>query len=743
MTIWTKSTGTAGQLQLTLIESSTNSGANTSSVHVVAKIYTPAGSFHSGSDLSVSLSGDATWSTGSWSFGSGGGWHTLYDDYVTVGHNSNGTGSASVTFHLNDSTGTSGVGGPASVSGTLTLTTLAVTPGQPTGLTAARASDSQINLSWTRHYTSNGVPTDTNCQKQINNSGTWVNVAASGNISSMSVAVSANQKLIFRVDQSNGAGTSPWSANSNAVWTTPAAPSSCVAAKQSDGSVLVTWTNHVAYSEYVTQVWHGTISGGTTTWDSTPLFSAASGAAAYEHAAPDPTKVHIYEVRAKTSSGATLYSGYAVSNTVQLLTAPLAPGVADLPQYADAAVALEVDWTHQSADSSGQTAYEFSHSTDGGTTWTSTGKTTGTDSSYTIPASTYAANTALVIRVRTWGAATTGGSDGLGGSPWSAQQTITFKTRPTVTITEPSHTVNLDTANLVVMLTFDQAEGATAVHTTLQLFKSGAQIEQVDTRDISVVPFGTRLVNGGDYSVKAYATDSNGLTSDVDTVDFGVTFAPPAPATIDATYVPEAGMMQLAVSFPDPVAPQVSAATFVILRTIDDGPTEVITAPQTVVGDILLLDTTPTINGDNVYEVVTWTADGASSDPVIADAVTTEARWAFLSTGDGFADYVLFFGDLTVSSTPQRDSALIKAAGRSRPIALFGDTSTLDIAVTATILTDAGSSPQQIEEMLLTAGLACFRDPSGRRIFGLLSNASIANIGPRFASLSFTISEAT
>jgi hypothetical protein len=229
----------------------------------------------------------------------------------------------------------------------------------------------------------------------------------------------------------------------------------------------------------------------------------------------------------------------------------------------------------------------------------------------------------------------------------------------------------------------------------------------------------------------------------VDIVDFHVTFSPPAPATIDATYVPEAGMMQLAVSFPAPVAPQVAAVTFDITRTIDDGPTEVIMPTQSVVGDILLLDTTPTINGDNQYAVITYTAAGAASDPVTVDAVTTETQWAFLSTGDGFADYVLFFGDLTVGSVPQRDSALIKAAGRARSIALFGETSTLDVSVTATILTDMGSSPQQIESLMLGAGLACYRDPSGRRVFGMLSNNGIANIGPQFASLSFTISEAT
>lgn len=739
MTTWTANTGTAGELSLTMVESTYDAAANSSSVHITAKIYTPAGSFHSNSDLSVSLSGDVTWSTGTWSFDSSGGWHTLYDEYVTIDHNSNGTGSCGVTFHLNDNTGTSGVGGPASVGGTLTLTTLTVAPGQPTGLTATRVSDTQVTLAWTRHYASNGVPTDTNCQKTING-GAWTNVSASGNISSMTVSVAANQKLVFHVDQSNTAGSSPWSANSSPVWTTPAAPSGCTATKQADESILVAWTNNAGYSEYGTQVWHGTISGGVTTWDSTPLATAASGVTSYSDPTPDTSKVHVYQVRAKTSSGTALYSAYATSNSVQLLVAPNAPTVADLPQYADKAVILSVSWTHNPVDSSAQTAYELAQSTDGGTTWTTTGKTVSTVSSYSIPANTYAANAAVVIRVRTWGQATTGGSDGTGASPWSTYQTVTFKTQPTLSIAAPT-TAGLTAADLQVTLAFAQAEGATFVSAAVTLLQGATVLEENDTNTATGIPFATQLADGVTYTVQAVATDSNGLSTPTASVTFSVSYSSPAQATISTTYVPQAGMTQVSLTFPAAVSPEVSSVAFTLTRTID-GVTETIVANQTITGDIMLLDTTPTINGLNTYAVITFSSLGAASDPVTQDCITAEAVWAFLSTDDSFANYVKFYGDLTVSTAPQRDSALIKAAGRPRPIALYGEVSTLDLAVTTT-LTDDSSTPQQVQALLLGAGRSCYRDPSGQRVFGMLSNPQIVGSGPQSAALSFTISEAS
>lgn len=740
MSEWTKDTGSAGQLKLDITETSHDAATNTSVVALEGRIYTPAGSFYNSSNLVVEMDPTigSTWETTSWSFSSAGGWHTLYNASLTIAHNSNGTGSFGATFSLNSDTGTSGVGGPASVTGSISLTTLTVKPGTPTDLTAARISDSQVNLAWTRNYASNGVPTDTNCDMQVNG-GSWQSVPASGNISSMSVSVSANQKLVFEVDQSNSAGTSAWSSASSPVWTTPAAPDACTATKQAGGGILVAWANHVGYSEYGTEVWHGVVSGGVTTWDASPLATAASGATSYTDAAPNAAQVHAYQVRAKTTSGTTLYSGYAVSNSVQLLTAPNAPTLGVLPQYADKAVALAVTWTHNPVDSTAETAYEVSRSTDGGSTWTTTGKVTGTASSYTVAASTYAANVTMTVRVRTWGQATTGGSDGTGASPWSTTEAVTFKTKPTLSITAPT-SAGITTAHTSVTLSFAQAEGATYVSGVVTLIKAGVTLEMVTTSATSGIALETRLTNGATYTIDATATDSDGLGTATASVTFTVTYASPAAGVFTPEYDSTSGMTQLLLEFPAPVSPDVAAVSFTMTRTTGSL-VETIVDHQSITGPISLLDTTPAVNGTTTYTLVTYSSDGSASDAVTADMTTTELRWAFLSTGDGFADYVKFYGNLKVSSTPSRDSTLVAAAGRSRSIALFGTLSTLDVDVSATLFTDEGSSAAVVESLMLTAGRACYRDPSGRRVFGAISNVRIDDIGPRSASLSFTISE--
>jgi hypothetical protein len=740
MAQWNQATGTGGNLQLQITEVGTNAGANTSDVHVNAQIYTPPGSYHLNADLSVSLSGSISWSTGTWSFTSAGGWHTLYDGTVTVGHNSDGTGSFSATFALNDSTGTSGVAGPASVGGSIGLTTLTVAPGTPTGVSAAYVSDSQLNVSWTNHYASNGTPTQTNVAQSVNGAA-YATVLTTGNVASAVLSTAPNRKTTFIVGQGNGAGFSANSAASAAVWTTPAAPTAATATKQPDGSIVVAWTNNVAYTEYATEVWHGTVAAGVTTWGSSPAFTAAAGATAYADPAPDVTKVHVYEVRAKTTSGTTRYSGYAVTNTVQLLAPPNAPSVAGLAQYADKAQPLVINWTHNPVDSTAETAYEVARSTDGGTTWTTTGKTAGTLANFTIAASTYAANVALTVRVRTWGQASTGGSDGAGGSPWSTLQTVTFKTAPTASITAPT-SAGIGTADLYVTLAYAQAEGAAFVSAAVTLLHGGSAVETVTTTASAGILFNTKMANGATYTVQAVVTSSIGLTATAAPVTFLVTFAPAAPGTITATYVPEAGMTQLALTFPAPTGPQVPAVTYTLTRAINGGAAELLALNQPI-SAATLIDTIPTINGTNTYTLTTYSTLGAASSSVSVDLATSETQWAFLSTGAGFATYLAFYGNLAIGSTPTRDSALILAAGRARPIALFGQSATLDVDVAATFFTDEGSTPDQAEAFMLTATRSCYRDPTGRRIFGLVKGARITNRTPLGADVSFTVSEAS
>jgi hypothetical protein len=737
VTQWTAGTGQNGQLRLTLEETGYDAVANTSQVHVKGEIYTPPGSAHYNGDLSVSLSNSINWSTSSWSFDATGGWHTLVDATVTLGHAADGTLNIAVVFALNSNTGTSGVGGPSSVTGSMSLTTLTVPPGQPDNVTSNQVSDSRIDVSWQNHYASNGVPTGIGVDQRING-GSWTRVFTTSSIlTSVSIASAANRKTEFRVVTSNGAGSAPNSDVSNASWSTPAAPTGVTATKNSSGNIVVTWTNKVAFDDYSTFVDHGVVgSGGTITWDAVPTTGVASGGTSFTHTSPNSSQVHVYRVRSKNQYG-TLVSSWVQSNSVQLLAAPNAPTLATTPQYADAAVALTASWTHNPVDTTAQTAYEFQTSTDGGSTWSSSGKVTSTAHTRTLAVQTAA--TVLRMRVRTWGQATTGGSDGTGASPWSTTRTTTFKSKPTVSVAAPTGTVTQ--AHTTVDLTFAQAQGASFVSGTVTLKQGSTVLETVTTTSSTGIPLATRLGDGGTYTLTATAKDSNGLSASSSAAMFSVDYADPSPATITASYVPDAGMAQVDLTFPDPTEDQVAPATFTLTRTIN-GVVETVADQQPITGDVTVVDTTPQTVGVNSYTVVTYSSDGAGSAPASVDLPVQEGLWAFLSTGDGFATAVKFYGNLAIGANPSRNSGTVQAAGRSRPIALFGETSTLDVNVQATILADEGSTIEEIEAFLLTAGLVCYRDPSGRRVIGVISG-KVDNHTFQAADLSFTVSEAT
>lgn len=648
-------------------------------------------------------------------------------------HNPDGTGATIVAGAI-DATGTSGAGGPSSVDVYLPLPTLKVLPGTPTGVSATRVNDTQVTVSWSQSSASNGQPTSNIIQRRING-GAWTDVVTIAPSTSATVSAAANQKLEYRVAAANTAGQTAWSSASTPIYTTPAAPSGVSAAKNASLDIVVNFTENVAYSEYEHEVWHGTVSGGVTTWDGSRSALLGSGVKSWTHTNPNPGQVHVYRVRARAGS---LLSSYATSNNVQLLTAPNAPTLPALPAYRDKAAEFVLSWTHNPVDSTAQKYYEVEYSTDGGTSWTSTGKVTSTISSRSFAASTWAADVTVTFRVRTWGQATTGGSDGTGASPWSATRSSTFKTRPVGSIVAPANGSVLNESTLAVTLGFSQAEGASFVDATITLKQGAEVLETMQTTSLVGTVMDTRVENAGAYTLEATVRDSNGLVSTVVTSSFTVDYLDPVPAGVTVIYLEESGFAQLDLAIPAPGAGQAEAVQVRITRTIL-GVTETVLAPYPAAAEMTILDTTPTVNGTNTYVVTTISADGSELN-VTEVLLTAEPMRAYLSKGPGLAEVVAFGGNLRVEATPTVASALVAASGRSRPIGLYATTGTLTVSGTSTLVAEFGSTAEEIEALLLMPGRACYRDPSGRRVIGLLEG-SISRQNARIGELSFTISE--
>lgn len=742
---------TSWTLKLVVSESSLNAVANTSYVSWSLRLYRGGTSTpwnNGGTAWSVSGPGGASGTFGAYRFGSTGsgtnysstpvgGYVTIATGGDTVAHDADGskTVSFSASHAAAATLGTASIG-----SSSFVLTKLTQTPAVPSSVSLVRDSDSAITLSWSDTSASNGQPTTNQIQTRING-GSFTQVASISAATSVVLSTAVNRKTVARVRATNSTGSSAYSSSSNAVYTTPAAPTGVAAVKDASLDITVSWTANVAFTEHQHVVEHGTVAGGVTTWDGSALATVASGTTSYKHVSPDASKVHVYRVSAKNTDVGALQSATVLSNEVQLLAAPNAPTLPALPSHVAKTAAFVLTWTHNPVDTTPQTAYQVRYSTDGGSTWTTTAKTTSATSSYTFAADTYAANVALTVQVRTWGEATTGGADTTGASAWSDSDTVTFKTLPVVTITSPAHSSEWDEAALTVALGFSQAESASFVQATIVLSQGGSTLETNVSSTLASTLLDTEVDDGGTYSLSVTVLDSNGLTSAAVVSTFTVAYTLPVAATFTATFDQVSGTAGLAVTIPTAGVGEAAVAAVTISRVIG-GVRETLFSNYAVsVGSVTFRDMTPVTNGSNEYRVRALSADGAKADTV-QTLVTSEGVWAYLSTGAQFDDIVTFWGDLSVSASPSRASALVTAAGRVRPIALFGENRGLSVSGTATILPDEGSTPQDIEAFLLGAGVACYRDPTGRRVFGRVSG-SLDSPSSLSSGFTFTVDEAS
>lgn len=731
-------TGSSGIIRIDVSESGQNPAANTSVVNYAFYLIENGGSnasWANGIAASVQTT-DAFVYSGSFNFDwrAGGNQTVLIaSGSVGVGHNADGSRSYTVQGNIG-STGTSGAGGPASVAANMTLTKLTQLPGTPYNLTTARVSDAQTSLYWAMNNPSNGQPTSTRIESSVNGAA-YAEVVSIGAAQSATVATAANRKTIYRVRTGNAAGVTAWS-NLATIYTTPAIPTNPLATKQANLDILVSWTDKVAYAEHTHEVWHGTVAGGVTTWDGAALATIPNGTTSYTHAAPDPSKQHIYEVRAVAGA---LSSGFAISNTVQLLIAPNKPTIPALPAYADKASVLTVPWVHNSVDTTPQTAYEFSYSTDGGTTWTSSGKTVSTNASTSFAANAFAANQTVTMRVRTWGSATTGGSDGAGASPWSDLAAVTFKTAPTANITSPANGGTVNDATLRVNLTFAQPEAATFVKAQLELLQGAATLEALESTILIGVQMATPVQNGVSYTIRARVQDSNGVWSAWKANTFNVVYLAPVPAGVALQFLPDNGFGQLDVTIPAPGAGQAAATKVTITRKIDGGTEEVLFKDYPVAAALTFLDTVPSVHGTNTYTVTTTSALGAQTIRTF-DLVTDECRRAYLSKGQGFTNVVVFGANLEISENLGVAADTVQAAGRTKPIGLYGVEQNVTIKVSSFVFDGFGSPLKDLRAILLVPGKACYRDPSGRRVFGAVSGSLKYKRVDR-GDLSFTLEE--
>lgn len=479
--------------------------------------------------------------------------------------------------------------------------TILSAPSAPTGLSVTRNSDASFSLAWTDNPTTN-APYAKVLVQQSQDGGSWVTVASLGATANSftDTSTAANRRYLWRVRSENEIGPSAW-VTSSAQQTTPGDPSITSVKAVPGGGLQITWTNSVGYSAYTTFIRY--YKDGVLITDT---ISVGTGVTTYTLSPVTLTSTYKFSVQARSTVGATLSSAWVDSADTAASTIPSAPtALAPSGVPADFLRAQTFTWLHNpTADGSAQSAYEFRRSTDGGTTWVSTGKVTSTASSYTLPASTLTNSAALSWQVRTWGVHATE-------SAWSTAGSVVGSTTPVVSILTPVAAHQYSSVD--VDWSFFDAEGTSQTSWEVVLLDPLGQVleTRVGDNSDSALTLYTVVADDTDYTLRVRAKDGSALWSDWTQLIISVNYVAPRLPILTVDFATGSGYAVLTLT-PDPADVGAIAADHVsILRratTLDDPDvwSEWEVLAEELPPETTVTDTTPALGTRTEYMAISY-----------------------------------------------------------------------------------------------------------------------------------------
>lgn len=627
-------------------------------------------------------------------------------------------------------------------------------PSAPSAVGAVRNSDSQATVTWTRNVTSGRPYTGITVQMQTLTGTSWSGwstvATPSGSASSTVVkGLVGNRGYRFQVRANNTVGSSAY-VGLPVIYMTPAAPVGVSAAVNAGGgSIGVTWIN----TAYVAagNLWEiqRSVNGG-------PYSPVASGLVQASTTWTDPSPgagSNTYQVRLTRG---VLSSGWATSNVVATIVAPFAPTLL-VPD--GVAVDLEQDqifrWRHNhGGDGAAQSVFDVDYSDDGGITWLPlTVGEVSTVPELLIPAGTLPNGTLYQWRVRTQGIAS------VGYSPWSQVATVTGRDQPTLTL-DPDNPANpIGQTPLTVGWAFNQNQGDLQIRWEAELYDTAGNLLEVASADnaADTAVFDTAMIDGNTYRIRVRALSSAGQWTDWAQTFTTVDLLPPADVNLDPYYDDCTGSISLVLVPDEPVPGLTVPVDYVdVQRRINRG--EWVTIMTHIDVPTSILDLTPITVGFNEYRllITSITPSQALSDIVTVngdDPCNPHAgQWVFVSYGADFTTTVRFQGDPQIGTSTDRVRASQHFLGRPKPHMLLGANTDLivnasgslhfaDCCTDSTIGCDHDSPVEDWQAAGRDAGLVLYRDWTGRRMFGMLSGVTCADVRPNFGTVSFTVTE--
>lgn len=621
--------------------------------------------------------------------------------------------------------------GDGSISASLTLPARPYdSPAAPSGVSLARGSGESLTVSWTRNATTGAPYSSQTVQVLHSKTSTWATVATvSGTATSFQFSGTTDRKYQVRVRSQNSAGQSAY-AYSSSVSTTPAAPATPAAGKNAAGDVIVSYAapaSGSSASQY--EIWHA----ANGVWDGAPLTTVAAAAGSYQHPTPDKTKTHAYRLRA-VSSSPTLFSAYSgTSQTVQLQAPPNAPtNLAPSGESLDATVDRAFIWKHNPVDSTPQTAYEFAYRVDGGA-WVYSGKIVTDIQFHVVTGGTWANGHTVEWMVRTWGAATSGGTDGAGASLWSLIATVTTSAAPTVAINSPDEVTPVDTSRLTVTWGYYQEQGSPQAQWRAILYDGGgARLQVLSGSDAATsATFTKPILDGRPYAVDVAVRSAAGLWSNLDVVLFTVDYPEPPRPEVTAYWRPDEGAVVLDVFTPGPAEGLPEAVSVDVFRAIERDEWRLIA--QNVEPGASVTDYIPPLSALVTYKAVAVSALPSMQESAPVEVLTEGADRIFLNAGPGFSQTIRFAVSTKVSISPARAKGTWGFAGRDYSVPWWGQGRARTITINTTLYADwvytrrghETSTWEEIEDLADLDTVACYRDPSGRRHFVQIGDPGI------------------
>ncbi len=385
-------------------------------------------------------------------------------------------------------------------------------PNAPSNCSATRVSDTQATVTWSNGSTSTTQPRTAVLVERQADSGSWVQVASlsASATNYTDNNVSADHRYAYRVRSQGNGGTSGYS-TSGYIYTTPAAPSSVTAAKDSASSVTLSAEGLPAWAEGY-EISRTADGGGSWqavgTADTFPWTDASA-----------PAGTIRYRVRSYRGE---LYSAYVESNSITTITPPLAPTVQQLPSVIAVGSSFVISWTPNHPDGSAQEQAQIGYVIDSGSEQYIS--VSGSATSYTVPSSMVTAPTTVQIRVRTHGLDDEWGA-------WSAAQTVRVAVPPSASITVPP-VDGARVGSLPLAVEWDASDATGVSSQSIALLDSaGSTLYSASLgaseRELVLDESTYLLANATDYSLRLTVRGGSSLTTTV-ARSFSTSFAGPA-----------------------------------------------------------------------------------------------------------------------------------------------------------------------------------------------------------------------